>query len=349
VKQNVRQDVRQTVKPISNGSLFIGVDLGTSRSAISASNGKKAWIDSYVGWPKDFVARKLLGVPVLFGEEALRNRLSLELCRPLENGVIREGTSKDQEAIVEMIRHLVDLVEPNGERIQAVVGVPAESLKTNKLAIKRCVGDAADTIMVVSEPFAVAYGTDLLNNSLVIDIGAGTTDLCIMHGTVPTDEDQRTLLTAGDYIDRQLYEALAERYPQASLNLNMVRQFKEEASFVGEPDGPVQVQIPVNGKSEPHDITAELQRACEAIVSGIVETAAEMIARFDPEYQDLLRGNIVLAGGGSQIRGLDRYIEHELGAYGPCKVRCVQDPLFAGADGSLALARDMPEEYWEEV
>jgi rod shape-determining protein MreB len=72
-----------------------------------------------------------------------------------------------------------------------------------------------------------------------------------------------------------------------------------------------------------------------------------MIARFDPEYQDAVRRNIILAGGGSQIRGLARYLERELGAYGPCKVKAVDDPLFAGADGCLALARDMPPEYWE--
>lgn len=328
--------------------LYIGIDLGTSRSAIAASNGKRAWIDSYVGWPKDFVARKALGAPVLFGEEALKHRLSLELNRPLEHGVIKEGTARDQEAIRELIGHMIGLVEPgDGQDLHAVVGVPAESFKTNKLAIKRCVGDAADAIMVVSEPFAVAYGKDLLDNALVIDIGAGTVDFCIMHGTVPGDDDQRTLLTAGDYLDRQLLDGLVERYPTASITLNMARQFKERLSFVGEPDGTVTADIPVNGKSTPHDITDEMRRACESILPGIVETAAEMIARFDPEYQDAVRRNIILAGGGSQIRGLARYLERELGTYGPCKVKAVDDPLFAGADGCLALARDMPPEYWE--
>jgi rod shape-determining protein MreB and related proteins len=328
--------------------LFIGIDLGTSRSAISASNGKRAWVESYVGWPKDFVARKALGASVLFGGEAMKNRLSLELTRPLEHGVIKEGTTRDQEAIRELIRHLIGLAEPaEGQEIHAVVGVPAESFKANKLAIRRCVGDAAQAVMVVSEPFAVAYGKDLLNNAVVIDIGAGTTDFCIMHGTMPREDEQRTLLTAGDFVDKQLYDALAERYPSGSITLNMVRQFKERWSFVGEPEGPVQVEFPVNGKSARYDITEQMRRACESILPGILETAAEMIARFDPEYQDAVRRNIFLAGGGSQIRGLPAYLQREMGAYGPCRVTCVEDPLFAGADGCLALARDMPAEYWE--
>lgn len=339
---------RKAASQQSSDMLYIGIDLGTARSAISASNGKRAWIDSYVGWPKDFVARRVLGAPVLFGEEALKNRLSLNLTRPLEHGVIKEGTTRDQEAIKELIGHLIGLVDMKEEQdIYAVVGVPAESFKTNKLAINRCVGDAAKATMVVSEPFSVAYGKDLLNNALVIDIGAGTTDFCIMHGTVPSDDDQRTLLSAGDHIDRQLYDALVERYPNASINLNMARLFKERSSFVGEPDGVVQVDMPVNGKRTSHDITAEMRRACESILPGIVETAAEMIARFDPEYQDVVRRNIILAGGGSGIRGLASYIEHEMSAYGPCKVKSVEDPLFAGADGCLALAKDMPGEYWE--
>jgi rod shape-determining protein MreB and related proteins len=328
--------------------LFIGIDLGTSRSAISASNGKRAWTESYVGWPKDFVARKVLGASVLFGAEALKNRLSLEISRPLEHGVIKEGTARDQEAIKELIRHLIELAEPlEGQEVHAVVGVPAESFKANQLAIRRCVGDAAQAVMVVSEPFAVAYGKNLLNNAVVIDLGAGTTDFCIMHGTMPREDQQRTLLTAGDFVDRKLYDALVERYPGGSFNLNMVRQFKERSSFVGEPEGAVQADFPVSGKSVSHDITGEMRRACESILPGILETAAEMIARFDPEYQDAVRRNIVLAGGGSQIRGLARYIERELGGYGPCKVTRVEDPLFAGADGCLALARDMPAEYWE--
>ena len=50
--------------------MIVGIDLGTSRSAISASNGKKKWVESYVGWPKDFIAKKVVGAPILFGENA---------------------------------------------------------------------------------------------------------------------------------------------------------------------------------------------------------------------------------------------------------------------------------------
>ncbi len=331
--------------------ILVGIDLGTSRSAISADNGKKKWVESYVGWPKDFIARKVVGKSLLFGEDAIKHRLSLDMYRPLKNGVIKEGTARDEEAVKELIRHLITLVsgEKTEAKIRAVVGVPAESFKVNKVAIKKAVSEFSEALFVVSEPFAVAYGVGALDNALVIDIGAGTVDFCIMHGTVPAEEDQRTVLTAGDYIDQQLFTLLEERYPQADFNLNMVRRFKEQYSFVGKPGKDVEVEIPVEGKSTIHTITAEMKRACESVLPAIVESTLELIAKFDPEYQDTIRQNIILAGGGSQIKGLAAYLEETIGEYGPTKVQVVEDSLFGGADGALDLAKEMPKEYWTEL
>lgn len=342
---------KKSTTKTADKTLLVGIDLGTSRSAISADNGKKKWVESYVGWPRDFIARKVVGKPMLFGEEAVKHRLSLDMYRPLKNGVIKEGTARDEEAVKELIHHLITLVQDtkDSEKIRAVVGVPAESFKVNKVALKKAVAEFAESLFVVSEPFAVAYGAGLLDNALVIDIGAGTVDFCIMHGTVPAEEDQRTVLTAGDYIDQQLFTFLEERYPAADFNLNMIRRFKELHSFVGEPPEDVEVEIPVEGKSTTHNITDEIKRACESILPAIVESTLELIAKFDPEYQDTIRENIILAGGGSQIKGLAEYLEKTIGEYGPTKVKTVDDPLFGGADGALELAREMPEEYWTEL
>lgn len=331
--------------------LLVGIDLGTSRSAISAANGKKNWVESYVGWPKDFIAKKVIGKSVLFGEEAIKHRLSLDMYRPLKNGVIKEGTARDEEAVQELIRHLITLVDQGKSeaKIRAVVGVPAESFKVNKVAIKKAVAEFSEALFVVSEPFAVAYGVGALDNALVIDIGAGTVDFCIMHGTVPAEEDQRTVLTAGDYIDQQLFTMLEERYPNADFTLNMIRRFKEQFSFVGKRGKDIEVEIPVDGKATVHDITDEVQRACESILPAMVESTLELIAKFDPEYQDTIRQNIILAGGGSQIKGLADYLEGAIGEYGPTKIQIVPDTLYGGADGALELAQEMPDEYWTEL
>ncbi len=75
----------------ADGALFVGIDLGTSRASIAASNGVREVVPTYVGYPKDNISEELLGAEPLFGELALKHRLSVELIRPLAHGVIRDG------------------------------------------------------------------------------------------------------------------------------------------------------------------------------------------------------------------------------------------------------------------
>ncbi|MGR9074027.1 MAG: MamK family actin-like protein [Gammaproteobacteria bacterium] len=330
--------------------LKIGIDLGTSCSAVSASNGKNQLVLSYVGWPKDFVSRKSLGKRVLFGEEALEHRLSLDLIRPLASGVIKENTERAEEAVSELIGHLVDLCKGSTDAtVHVAVGVPAEAMKVNQQAIKNAVSRFADKVIVISEPFSVAYGLDMLDNAMVIDIGAGTVDFCIMHGTLPGAEDQRSLFTAGDYVDQQLLEMLKESYPQSHFTLNLARKFKEQYGFVGKSNEKIVVEVPIAGKFVKHDITDEIRRACECIMPPIVETIMEMIGRFDPEYQEKVRENIVIAGGGSRIANIDSYLKQALKDFADCSFKLIEDPYYGGANGALALANEMPEEYWSEI
>ncbi len=334
----------------SDDILYIGIDLGTSRSAVSASNGQRAWIDSYVGWPKDFISRKLLGEDVLFGDAVIENRMSLDVVRPLESGVIRDGTPRHAEAVRKLIHHLIELAGPKeGQSIYAAVGVPAEALKVNKLAIRNATSEYADSLMVVSEPFAIAYGQDTLNHAMIIDIGAGTVDFCIMHGTLPGEEDQRTLTTAGDSIDRMLYGRLAERYPEARLSDPLIRRFKEKNAFVGSNSSAVKMEFSVGGKTVQHNVADDLRESCESILPPIVETVVDLVSRYEPEFQEQARRNVYLAGGGSQIDGIAKALEEALSEFGTFKITTVKDPLYAGADGALALAKDMPEEYWEDM
>lgn len=100
-----------------------------------------------------------------------------------------------------------------------------EAHKVNKIAIKNAISEYAKKLMVVSEPFSVAYGLGTLDNTMIIDIGAGTVDFCIMHGTVPMEEDQRSILTAGDYVDEQLFKLLTEKHPEADFTVNIDRRF----------------------------------------------------------------------------------------------------------------------------
>ena len=334
-------------------ALYFGIDLGTSRSSISAANGVRKTVESYVGWPKDAVsAKKFGGQEIIFGKQALDNRLSLDLYRPLAVGVIQEDKegSRNLEAARELINYLVTLVEPGrGEQLFGVVGVPSEASDVNKEAIIECTKGIFDSVMIVTEPFCVAYGLDRISDVLVVDIGAGTTDLCRMHGTVPSPEDQLSLDVAGDAVDKRMMELLNENYPDAQITINMVKRLKEKFGYVHTAKDKIVATFPVNGKPTEHDVTDIVRQACSILVDPIVEGIHKLISTFDPEFQDTLRENIILSGGGGLMDGLNKAIEDKLDRVGGASVTVVEEPMYAGANGALQLALDMPPSYWQQL
>jgi rod shape-determining protein MreB len=338
----------------TNETLCVGIDLGTSRSSISASNGERHVVDSYVGWPMDVVARKLIKKPVLVGREALDNRPMLDLRRPLERGIMKEGSDKDQEAVQEILRHLISLAGirqkgKNKTRVRAVVGVPAEAFRVSRQNLRNTLEGVADSVMLVSEPFAVAYGLEALLHALVIDIGAGTADFCVMQGRYPIEEDQKTLSSAGDSIDEQLMKLIRERHPDAQFSVHMIREWKEKSSFVGEPKNRLMVSVPIKGKATEIDITSEMRAACESILPPVCETMIGLLTKVEPEFQNRVRNNVILAGGSSLIAGLPEAMTKALDELGGGKATVVKDPVFAGSDGSLAIARDASSADWEKL
>lgn len=335
--------------------LHVGIDLGTSRSAISASNGEKFVVDSFVGWPVDMVAHKVLKRNVLIGHEAVANRTMLDLHRPLERGLLKEGSEKDVEAVRELLKHLLGLVgvsnggKVSSSNVRAVIGVPAAALRTNKQYLRNSMKGIVDSLMIVSEPFAVAYGLNALLHTMIVDVGAGTADFCVMKGRYPNEEDQRTLTVAGDTVDAHLLKSIEERYPEANVTVFMARDWKEKYSFVGNPPHKATVTAPVRGVPTQLDITNELRAACEAILPPIVETMLDLLARVEPEFQERVRNNIILSGGGGLTRGLPQALQDALQQVGGGKVTYMEDPVFVGSDGGLALALDAPDSDWEKL
>ncbi|MBK8974488.1 MAG: rod shape-determining protein [Planctomycetes bacterium] len=340
-----------------HGVLYIGMDLGTSRTSVSASNGVRETVYSIVGYPKDVVSRKLLKKDVLFGKEALEKRLSLKMFKPLEKGVLVYSDGNDAErqeverAAKDLIREAIRLARPRkDELVYAVIGAPAQASINNKEAIIEAARATVDSVMLCSEPFAVAYGLDMLEDALIVDIGAGTTDLCRMHGTMPEDSDQITLTVAGDSVDRKLSEIVSRDCPGASFSLQMVKDIKERYSYLGDPPERVLVTFPVDGKPTQFDLTTQIKEACSVLVDPIVDGIRRLIGSFDPEFQHRLRNRVVLAGGGSMIRGLDTAIESSmLRDLGGGRVIRVEEPIYGGANGALKIAHDMPEDYWEQL
>lgn len=341
----VKKDTRKKV--IDNSILYLGIDIGTSQTTIAASNEVCETILSVVGRPKDIISQKLLKKDILFGIDALKNKLSLNLYKPLEKGVIK-ATDTDFESAGALIKHAISLVNPGKyKKIYAVIGAPALLNFTNQQTLIDAAREAVDAVMIVSEPFAVAYGARNIYNSLIVDIGAGTTDICSLKGTMPQDEDQITLFKAGDHIDMKLVELIKNKIQGVQITKDMAKKWKEQFSFTIESAQPSTVEIAIGGKPARIDISHNIKESCESIVPEIAVCIKKLISRFDPEFQNELKQNIVLAGGSSQIRNIDKYFKNQLRSLGEIKISLIPDPIVAGAKGALALAKDMTDDYWQ--
>ena len=354
-------DEPSSAAPAQNSEvLYLGIDLGTSQSSIVTSTDIRRTVTSVVGWPKDLISYKFLQKQVVIGNECLQNRMAVDMVWPLEHGVFRHRPSsgddeenkdsREAEAVQHLVNFIMELSERReGQEVRAVIGCPARASAEDRQALIEAVKDKVDFALIASEPFLVAYGLDLFNNALIIDIGAGTLDLCRMHGTIPGEEDQRTLLKAGNYIDSRFHMLLQEKVQDSPLTLDMARRIKEQYAFVSSQKEVIYVDFQVDGKPKTYDVTEDLRESCESILPELITSARELIITFDPEYQNELRQNILLAGGGSQIRGLSEEVRSNLTEFGPCRVNVAEDPIYAGAIGALKLATEMPDAEWRQA
>ncbi len=256
--QNSEEQAAKTEEKTAQDVLYIGLDLGTSQSAVATNTGILVNTASVVGWPKDLISYKLHQKAVLFGDECVRNRMSVDVFYPLEKGVIStsskgkktDDSERKDTAPGEFIRHMITLAEPNQNQQKfLVVGVPAEASVEDKQAIINTAAGLVDSVLVVSQPFLVAYGLGLYGFSLVVDIGAGTTDICRMHGTIPEESDQKTSFKAGTHIDSLLFDLLRSKYPKANITKMMAQHFKEKYAFVGNINEQISVELNIGGKN----------------------------------------------------------------------------------------------------
>ncbi|MBF0127295.1 MAG: rod shape-determining protein [Magnetococcales bacterium] len=338
------------MKTPERSPLLLGIDLGTSRTMVLSNRGARATVRSVVGYPKDIIGVKLMHQAQIIGEEALKRQSYLNIYYPLEDGVLKEANDQAAEAARLLIKHVIQLADPQpGDRIYGVLGVPARASMFNKNQLLRITHDLLDLSMVVSEPFMAAYEVDQLNNAIMIDIGAGTTDICAMKGTIPSGDEQVTVLKAGNYIDLVLENLIRENFPDVQITNNLARKIKEQYGFVGEPKEEVIVPVRINGMPGSCNLTREIRTACETIVTEIVEHLQALIKVFDPEDQEEALRNIYLTGGGAHIRGIEAMISQQMKQYGEVIVRQVPNPDFCGSAGALKLAMELPTQYWEQV
>ena len=123
------------------------------------------------------------------------------------------GVAQDDEANLAaakaFVSHLLETVDPEEyDQVFGVICSPSHVSFTDKSNLVATLRGQVNAIMVVTEPFATAYGIEEIASSIVVDIGAGTTDIARIYGTFPTDEDQVTIQEAGDWLDLKLMDLI---------------------------------------------------------------------------------------------------------------------------------------------
>ena len=313
----------------SKKKLPLGLDLGTLESCILSKLSKPGsdqhhgiLVPTVVGYPEEGILAGILpgNSEMLHGKDALANQLHLRLVHPLSDGVIQ-----DLSATKSFLSYLRDQVDPEhkGEAL-CVIGIPAVADEEAKNKLLDAAKSVFDGVLLIPEPFLAALGMrdeeklqdpsykDPVSNSLFVDIGAGTTDFCIIQGYFPKPQDLLSIPFGGNEVDVILDQLIRESYPEVNLPISMIRGFKEDFSYVGEPESGVRVKVPVEGKPRKIEIGKQVGEACNRLADEITDSLKQVIASASPQSVFSLLQNIILTGGGSRIKNIDQEIQQRL-------------------------------------
>ena len=346
--------------------MYIGLDLGTLNSylltklsKVSSNDSEGILVPTVVGYPEEGILAGILpgSSKMLHGDEALANELHLRLVNPLNDGVIQ-----DVEATNSFLSYLRDKIDQERKHsVHCVIGLPAGADAEAKENLQKAAKGAFEGILFIPEPFLAALGMrdeskledpdykDPVSNSLFVDIGAGTTDFCIVQGYFPKPQDLLSIPYAGNEVDVSLDKAIREAYPEVDIPLSMVRKFKETYSYVGEIEAGARVKVPVEGKPRKIEIGKQVGESCNQLLQEVFTSIKEIIAVASPQSVFAMLQNIILTGGGSRIRNMDQELQRMLAddGYEDPEVRLSSRELkpFV-AIGALKVAKAAREDQW---
>ncbi|MGD1029891.1 MAG: rod shape-determining protein [Opitutaceae bacterium] len=351
-------------------ALLVGLDWGTNTSCLMASPvGSQETcvheqIPTIVGYVPENVIEGVIpnNATTLFGRDALKYRHQIiNVVRPMQGGVVQ-----DVPAATLFAQYMRSLLPSDCTEVRAVIGVPASSDVTARENVRTAVQGVFNKVIFVPEPFLAALGyrdesrlseadyKDPVLNSLYIDIGAGSTDVCLVQGHYPTVDDQLSSQFAGDAVDQIILENALVTYPDSGLTATRIREIKERNSYVLAEDAskPAIATVMVGGKPRKLDVTRQVGAGCEALLQKVFEMTRELITRADPDSVAELLQSVIVTGGGSLIKGFGIALQTKLLEEGFENVRVTvlgekyKDYV---ARGALKFASRAKESHWQTL
>jgi rod shape-determining protein MreB len=293
----------------------MGMDLGTANSLIFIKDeGIVLREPSVVAMDKDTGEIKAVGSKAkqMLG----RTPANIIAVRPMKNGVIA-----DFEVTQEMIRYFIRSVRTRKSllRPRIVIGVPSDITGVERRAVEDAARQAgAREVYLIEEPMASAMGADLPitepHASMIVDIGGGTTEVAVISlgGIVVA----KSVDIAGDEITDSIIQYFRKKY-----NLVVGETTAEEVKIgIGSVyPQEEEVTMEVKGRDQtqglPRILTVTSQEIRQALlepVRAIVELVKSTLEETPPELAaDLVDRGIVIAGGGSLLRGMMELIGKE--------------------------------------
>ena len=248
--------------------------------------------------------------------------------RPMKDGVIA-----DFEITEKMLSHFIHRAHNRSTlvRPRIVVGIPSEVTQVEKRAVKDSALKAkASEVYLVDQAMAAAIGAGLPitepSGNMVIDIGGGTTDIAVISlaGIVYS----KSVRVAGNEMDEAVIQYIKKKY-NLLVGERTAEQVKFEIGSAFPIDDPVTMEIKgrdlIEGIPKTLTITdAEIREALQEPVAVIVNAVRVALERTPPELSaDIVDRGIVLTGGGSMLKNLDRLLREETGL----PVSVAEDPL----------------------
>lgn len=301
----------------------LGIDLGTANTLVYV-RGKGIVIRE----PSVVARHRKTKQVVAIGTEAKRmlgkTPTTIEAFRPLKDGVIA-----DFDAAAAMLTHYIKLVHqqpknsmlPSIPRPKVVIGIPSGVTEVERRAVQEAaIMAGAREAYLIEEPMAAAIGAGLpieeTNGSFICDIGGGTSEIAVLSlGGIVVN---RSVRIAGDEMDDAIVNFMRLKY-----SLLIGEQTAEAIKIaVGSayPMDKTERQTVVRGRDIetglPKSVRvseSEIRETLSSVIHDIIEAISETIEETPPELiGDIMEHGIVLAGGGSLIRGIDKLIATEV-------------------------------------
>jgi rod shape-determining protein MreB and related proteins len=263
-----------------------------------------------------------------------RTPASIRATRPLRHGVIA-----DFEMTEAMLRHFI--TQAAGSRFafaRVVLCVPSGITDVERRAVDEATRVAgARTVYLIEEPMAAAIGAGLpvadAVASMVIDVGGGTTEVAVISlGGMVVWESIRV---GGYEMDDAIVDHVKSMH-KLLIGQETAEAAKIEIGSVSTDDDGAETTVAgrdlVTGLLRRVTVSgADLRRALENPVGRIVAAVKDTLERTPPELAaDLGVRGIVLAGGGSLLRGLDEKLRQEVGL----PVQIAESPLTCVVEGA---------------